>query len=62
MPYLPATASLAAAHKGKVGNIRAAALRQTKEDRITEIVILNFEEECLKFDQQNKEQLGYVGK
>lgn len=33
MPYLPAAASLAAAHKGKVKNIRATVLRENKDSR-----------------------------
>ena len=48
MPYIPGAASLAATHKGKVQNIRASALRQTKDGRMPEMVILTFEEETLK--------------
>jgi hypothetical protein len=33
VPYILGTTSLAATHKGKVANIRAATLRQTKELR-----------------------------
>lgn len=62
MPYIPGAASLAATHKGKVQNIRASALRQTKDDRMLEMLILTFEEETLKYDQQNKEQFGNIGR
>ena len=61
MPYLPAAASLAAAHKGKLKNIRASTLHETKESRNPGVVILTFEEETLKYDKQQSEQLGYPG-
>ena len=62
VPYIQGVASLAATHKGKVANIRAATLRQTKDERIPEVVILTFEEETLKYDEKNKECTGYLGK
>lgn len=62
MPYLPAAASLAAAHKGKVKNIRASTLRETKESRNPDIVILTFEEEILQYDKQQIEELGQPGR
>ncbi len=61
MPYLPSVASLAAAHKGKIKNIRAAALRESKEERKPGVVILNFEEQTLTFDKQQSSQLGTSG-
>ena len=61
MPYLPAAASLAAAHKGKVKNIRASTLRETKELRNPGVVILTFEEETLQYDKQQSEQVGPQG-
>lgn len=45
MPYIPATATLAAAHKGRIGSIRAASLRESKDDKIPEVVIVTFETE-----------------
>ena len=62
MPYLPATASLAATHKGKISNIRAAALKQGKEDTIAEAVIATFEDETLKYDRSQKDCHGTLGK
>lgn len=61
MPYLPAAASLAAAHKGKVKNIRASTLRETSELRNPGVVVLTFEDETLKYDKQQSEQLGHPG-
>lgn len=54
MPYLPAAASLAAAHKGRIKNVRAATLRDTREDRNPGVIILTFEEESLKYDKKMK--------
>lgn len=56
MPYLPA-----AAHKGRIKNIRVATLRDTKEERNPGIVILKFEEESLTYDRQNEDHLGHTG-
>lgn len=61
MPYLPAAASLAAAHKGKVKNIRASTLRETRELRNPGVVIPTFEEETLQYDKQQSEQVGPQG-
>ena len=61
LPYLPGAASLAATHKGRIGNIRTTALRDTKDERNPGVVILTFEDECLKYDKQNEVQLGYTG-
>lgn len=58
MQYMPAAASLAAAHKGRIKNIRASTLRETEEERKPGVVILTFEEETLKHDRHNKENLG----
>ena len=61
MPYLPAAASLAAAHKGKVKNIRASTLRETRVLRNPGVVIFTFEEETLQYDKQQSEQVGPQG-
>ncbi len=61
MPYLPAAASLAAAHKGRIKNIRSAALREEKEERNPGFVILTFEDESLTFDRSNLDKFGYSG-
>ena len=58
MQYMPAAASLAAAHKGRIKNIRASTLREIEQERNPGVVILTFEEETLKYDRQNKENLG----
>ena len=62
MPYMPAAASLAAAHKGKIGNIRMAALRETKEDRSAGVVIMNFEKQSVVYDRQQVSKTGAAGK
>lgn len=59
MSYLPAAASLAATHKGRIKNIRSAALRESKEERNPGFVILTFEEECLSLDRSLLAELGY---
>lgn len=61
MPYLPVAASLAAVHKGKIKNIRSAALRETKEERNPGFVILTFEGEAQNYDKSHQQQLGYLG-
>lgn len=61
LQYMPAAASLAATHKGKIKNIRAAALKETKEERNPGVVILSFENETIEYDKQSKEQLGCPG-
>ncbi len=61
MPYMPAAASLAAAHKGKVKNIRSAVLRETKEDRNPGVVIINFESETLAYDKKQVMKTGAAG-
>ena len=52
---------MAAAHKGRVKNIRASTLRETKEERNPGVVILTFEEETIKYDKQQAELLGHPG-
>lgn len=61
LPYMPAVASLAATHKGKIKNIRAAMLKVTKEERNPGVVILSFEDETIAYDKHSKEQLGSLG-
>jgi len=62
MPYIPAAASLAATHKGKIKNIRAAMLKETKEERIPGVVILSFENDSVEYDKHGAEQFGSLGK
>ncbi len=61
MPYMPSVAFLAAAHKGRIKNIRATSLRETKEERNPGVVILTFESEALAYDKQQTQQLGHSG-
>ena len=61
MPYMPAVASLAAAHKEKIKNIRATALRETKEERNPGVIILGFEDQALAYDKQQMKELGQSG-
>lgn len=61
MSYLPAVASLAAAHKGRVKNIRSAALRESKDERNPGFVILTFEDAAIRFDKENVHQIGNSG-
>lgn len=58
---MPAAASLAAAHKGKIKNIRASTLCETKESRNPGVVILTFEEETLLYDKQQNQEIGNPG-
>ena len=61
MPYLPAAASLAATHKGRVKNIRASALHDTKDSRNPGVVILTFENEAFAYCKRQAEELGNPG-
>ena len=58
---MPAAASLSASHKGRIQNIRAATLRETKEERNPGVVILTFEDESVHHDKSQREHLGYSG-
>lgn len=60
MPF-STPSSLAAAHKGKVQNIRAAKLRETKEERNPGVVVIQFEHETLKYDHHQTKQFGSIG-
>lgn len=61
MSYMPAAASLAATHKGKIKNIRAAVLKETKEARNPGVVILSFEGESIEYDKKCTDILGGPG-
>ena len=61
MPYMTSAASLAAAHKGRIKNIRASALRETKEERTPGVSILIFEKEALAYDKQQTQLFGDTG-
>ena len=54
-------ASLAATHKGKVKNIQAAVLSETKEVRNPGVVIHYFENKTTEYDKQSKEQMDGPG-
>ena len=58
MPYMP---SLAAAHKGKIKNIRSTTLRETKEEHNPQVVIINFEKEAKAYDRQQVLKTGSAG-
>ena len=54
---MPAAASLSAAHKGRIQNIRAATLRETKEERKPGVVKMK----VFATIKARKEHLGYSG-
>ena len=53
--------SLAAAHKGKIKNIRSTTLRETKEQHNPQVVIINFEKEAMAYDRQQVLKTGSAG-
>ena len=59
---MPAAGSLAATHKGKIKKIRAAVLKETKEERNPGVVILSFENDSVEYDKHSTEQFGSLGK
>ena len=61
MPYIPAVASLAAAHKRKIKNIRAAVLKDTKEERSLGAIVCSFEIESIEYDKQSTDVFGTLG-
>ena len=61
MPYMPAAASLAAAHKGKIKNIRSTTLQETKEEHNPRVVIINFEKEAMEYDRHQVVKTGAAG-
>ena len=61
MPYMPAAASLAAAHKGKIKNICRTTLRETKDEHNPWVVIISFEKEAMAYDRQQVLKTGAVG-
>ena len=61
MPYMPSAASLAAAHKGKIKNIRSTALKDLKEENCPGVVILKFESEAKAYDMEQTRKVGQTG-
>ena len=58
---MPAVASLAAAHKGRIKNIRSAVLRETKEEHNPGVVIISFEKEAVAYDREQVLKTGAAG-
>ena len=61
MAYMPAVASLAAANKDKIKNIRTTILCDTKEEKKLGVVIMNFESETLNYDKKQIDRSGATG-
>ena len=65
MAYMPAVASLAAslaaANKDKIKNIRATILHDKKEEKNPGVVIMNFESESLDYDKKQIDKSGSTG-
>ena len=57
LPYMPGAASAAAAHKGKVKNIRLTTLRDVRQTKDSRGVILDFEKESTAYDKTMKEKV-----
>ncbi len=57
MEYMPAAASLAAAHKGRIKNIRLSTLRDSQQTSDFRSCILNFEREIRQYDNSMKRKL-----
>ena len=57
MEYMPAAASLAAAHKGRIKNIRLSTLRDSQQTSDFRSCILNFEREACQYDNSMKRKL-----
>ena len=60
MDYMPSAASLAAAHKGKLKNLRLKTLHNHHGD--TRACILNFEKDTKHHDNSMKQSIGSEGK
>ena len=58
---MPTAASLAAAYKGKIKNIRASVLKETKEERSLGAIIYSFENGTVEYDKQSTDVFGTVG-
>ena len=59
MDYMPSAASLAAAHKGKMKNLRLKTLHNQCSDPRS--CILNFEKQAKDHDNSMKETIGVEG-
>ena len=58
MEYMPGAASLTATHKGKVKNLRLAALRETSQSLPPQVSILNLEKATKQFDHDQEKASG----
>lgn len=54
--YIPGVASLAAAHRGKVKNIRLSTIRDSNMTPDAKSCILNFEKKTVSYDRSMKLQ------
>ena len=61
MDYMPGAASLAAAHRGKIKNIRLSTLRDAQQNVDPRTCILDFEKESLAYDRQQRLSTGVEG-
>lgn len=57
MEYMPAAASHAAAHKGRIKNIRLNTLRDSQQTSDYRSCILSFEKEACQHDNSMKKKL-----
>ena len=58
MDYMPGTASLAATHKGKVQNLRLAALREKHQGLLAEACILSLEKATKEYNAEQAKATG----
>ncbi len=54
MVYMPAALFLGASHRGKLKNLRLAALRESDNSKDPRACILEFEKEALSYDDKMK--------
>ncbi len=56
MAYMPAASFLGASHRGKLKNLRLAALRESDNSKDPRACILEFEKEALLYDDKMKKE------
>lgn len=54
--YMPGASSLSATHRGKVKNIRMAALKENQVNADSRTSIFRLEKETLNYDSEQKKQ------